>query len=67
MKTLCLAFAIGFAAISSVHAAPTNTTCPVGGRPVKPGFVSTFKGKEYALCCAKCKAKFDASPAQYAK
>lgn len=67
MKTLLATIALGLAAVASLNAAPANTTCPVGGRPVKPGFVSTFKGKEYAFCCAKCKAKFDAAPAQYAK
>jgi YHS domain-containing protein len=67
MKTLLTITAFAVATLSSISAAPENTTCPVGGKPVKPGFVSKYQGKEYALCCAKCKAKFDAEPAKYAK
>ena len=67
MRTVLTSLAFSIAAAFTLHAAPSNTTCPVGGRPVKPGFVATYKGKEYALCCNKCKAKFEAEPEKYAK
>lgn len=67
MKTLLAALALAFIAVSSMNAAPENTACPVSGKPVKAGVVSKFQGKDYGLCCAKCKAKFDADPAKFAK
>ncbi|MEM9345370.1 MAG: DUF2231 domain-containing protein [Planctomycetota bacterium] len=44
---------------------PVNEKCPVAGAPVKAEFVSTFEGKTIGFCCASCKAKFDANPAQF--
>lgn len=67
MKTIASTLALLCFALGTLQAAPANTTCPVGGRPVKAGFVATYKGKEYGLCCAKCKAKFEAEPEKYAK
>ncbi len=67
MKTLFSIAALSFALASAASAAPENTACPVSGKPVKAGVVSKFQGKDYGLCCAKCKAKFDADPAKFAK
>lgn len=61
-KLLCLAFAISGVA----SAAPVNTTCPVGSRPIRTDITSTYQGKEIAFCCNNCKKKFDAEPAKYA-
>jgi YHS domain-containing protein len=67
MKTLFSVAALSFAMAFAASATPENTACPVSGKPVKPGIVSKFQGKEYGLCCAKCKAKFDAEPARFTK
>ncbi|MFK7788156.1 MAG: c-type cytochrome domain-containing protein, partial [Phycisphaeraceae bacterium] len=46
-------------------AKPVNANCPVGGVPIKPGFVSTFEGKTIGFCCGGCKGKFDADPSKF--
>ena len=45
---------------------PINTKCPVSGAAIKPGFVSTYKGKTIGFCCNNCKGKFDANPEKFA-
>jgi YHS domain-containing protein len=64
MKKLLALFALSFAAV--VSAAPVNTVCPVGSRPIRSDVTSVYQGKEVAFCCTKCKAKFDANPSAYA-
>jgi YHS domain-containing protein len=64
MKKLLTLLALATAGVLS--AAPVNTTCPVGARPVRTDITSNYQGKEVAFCCTKCKAKFDANPAAYA-
>ncbi len=49
-----------------VFAAPVNTTCPVGARPIRTDITSIYQGKTVAFCCLKCKAKFDAAPSKFA-
>ena len=67
MKTLFSIATLSIVLAFTASAAPANTECPVSGKPIKPGVVSTYKGKQYGLCCTKCKAKFDAEPAKFAK
>ncbi len=64
MKKLLTVLALSFATARS--AAPVNTVCPVGARPIRSDITSTYQGKEVAFCCNKCKAKFDANPEAYA-
>lgn len=64
MKKLLTLLAVSAAGLLS--AAPVNTVCPVGARPIRTDVTSKFKDKEVAFCCTKCKAKFDANPAAYA-
>ena len=47
--------------------APINTTCPVTGKAVKADSPTTlYRDRTVALCCNKCKSKFEADPAKYA-
>ncbi len=55
-----------FALTGVAQAAPINKTCPVGSRPARMDITVMHEGKEVALCCNKCKAKFEADPAKYA-
>lgn len=64
MKKLLPLLAIAVTGLAS--AAPVNTSCPVGARPIRTDITSIYQGKEVAFCCTKCKAKFDANPSQYA-
>jgi YHS domain-containing protein len=64
MKKLLTLLAFSVATVLS--AAPVNTVCPVGARPIRSDVTSMYQGKEIAFCCTKCKAKFDANPAAYA-
>ncbi|MFZ4765992.1 MAG: YHS domain-containing protein [Roseimicrobium sp.] len=57
--------ALVFAMVATAQAAPVNTTCPVGSRPIRTDITSNYQGKVVAFCCNKCKAKFDANPAQF--
>jgi YHS domain-containing protein len=61
-----LLFVLAFTATGVLSAAPANTTCPVGSRPIRTDITSNYNGKQIAFCCNKCKAKFDAEPAKYA-
>ncbi len=46
--------------------AAVNTKCPVTGKAVKADSPTTqFRGRTVALCCNKCKAKFEADPDKY--
>ncbi len=50
-----------------VAAAPSNTTCPVMGRPIDPSVpTSVYRGQVIGFCCAGCKPTFDANPEAYA-
>ena len=64
MKKLLIV--LSFTVAGALSAAPVNTTCPVGARPIRADVTSNYQGKEVAFCCTKCKAKFDANPAAYA-
>ena len=66
MKHLLAVMAFSLVLGGFASAAPANTTCPVGSRPIRSDITSTYQGKEIAFCCNKCKAKFDAEPAKYA-
>jgi YHS domain-containing protein len=64
MKRLILLLTL--TASGMLSAAPVNTVCPVGSRPIRADITSTYQGKEIAFCCNNCKKKFDAEPAKYA-
>ncbi len=66
MKKLLSLLGVALAVATLAPAAPVNTVCPVGARPVRTDVTSNYQGKEVAFCCTKCKAKFDAEPAKYA-
>jgi len=66
MKNLSAVMAFSFIAAGFASAAPVNTQCPVGARPIRSDITSVYQGKEIAFCCNKCKSKFDAEPAKYA-
>ena len=66
MKNLLTLLAASFALATAASAAPVNTTCPVGSRPIRTDITSHYQGKEIAFCCNNCKKKFDAEPAKYA-
>lgn len=44
-----------------------NKECPVSGEEIDPSDykVASFEGKDYAVCCNKCKRKFEKEPAKY--
>lgn len=66
MKKLLTLLVLSFGLSGIATAAPVNTSCPVGARPIRTDITSHYQGKEIAFCCNKCKAKFDAEPAKYA-
>lgn len=43
----------------------TKLACPVSGKPIDKSMSSEFGGGKVCFCCAKCKAKFDASNAKF--
>lgn len=43
----------------------TDPVCGMQVDPQKAASSSEFQGKQYYFCCAGCKKKFDAAPAQY--
>jgi len=46
---------------------PINKECPVTGKAVKADSPTTqHRGRTVALCCNKCKSKFEADPGKYA-
>ena len=45
----------------------TDVVCGMKIDPAKAAGQSQYQGKTYYFCSASCKAKFDASPHQYAK
>ena len=47
--------------------AAINTKCPVTGKAVTADSPTTeYRGRTVALCCKKCKSKFEADPDKYA-
>lgn len=66
MKTLFSVLALS-AIASFASAEPANKECPVSGKPAKASVTTTHNGKEVALCCNNCKAKFEADPAKFEK
>lgn len=44
-----------------------DVVCGMQIEPANAAGSSQYKGKTYYFCSASCKAKFDASPEQYAK
>jgi hypothetical protein len=44
--------------------APLNATCPMTGRPVKPGYTRTWHGKAVGFCGPGCAGAWDRAPAE---
>lgn len=44
-----------------------DVVCGMQVDPAKAAATSVYAGKKYYFCSNSCKAKFDASPVQYAK
>lgn len=65
MKTLLALIAAALVTVPAL-ADPANANCPTSGKPVDKAMTSTY-AKKISFCCEKCKAKFDAEPAKFAK
>jgi hypothetical protein len=44
---------------------PVNSTCPVAGTPIEPGFAIVHKGRVIGFCCRHCVGKFLEDPEKY--
>lgn len=65
MKHLLFLLAvIGLIARPLCAAEAPNQNCPISGKPVVAAH-TTIYAKTVALCCNKCKAKFDETPKAY--
>ena len=60
---LCLLTVLGLAAGSATAAEAANKDCPIDGKPAAA--TKTVYAKTVALCCNKCKAKFEETPKAY--
>ena len=61
---LCLLSVFGLAVSPLVAADAANKDCPISGNPAVAAHQTTY-AKTVALCCNKCKAKFDENPKGY--
>lgn len=61
---LCLLSILGLAASPAAAADAANKDCPIDGKPAATAN-KTMYAKTVALCCNKCKAKFDENPKAY--
>ena len=61
---LCLLTVLGFITGSAAAAEAANKDCPVTGNPAGDANKTVYV-KTVALCCNKCKAKFDENPKAY--
>lgn len=43
----------------------SDERCVVFGLSANSKIVVTYKGKQYKLCCYRCKKRFEADPDQY--
>ena len=66
MKKLTTLILLAFALLTgfSRAAEALNTVCPVSGKPVNTAITSNYS-KTVAVCCNKCKARFNATPKAY--
>ena len=58
---LCLLSVLGLIAGSAAAADAPNKDCPITGKPAAAANKTVY-AKTVALCCTKCKAKFDETP-----
>ena len=73
MKTFVLTAALAAALTGSALAAPAKRAaplvCPITGEKIASvkdaAGHSTYHGKTYYFCCARCKPQFDDNPAKY--
>lgn len=61
---LCLLSVLGLVAGSAFSADAPNKDCPISGKPAVAAN-KTLYSKTVALCCNKCKAKFEETPKAY--
>lgn len=61
---LCLLSVLGFITGSAAAADAANANCPITGKPAAAANKTVYV-KTVALCCNKCKAKFDENPKAY--
>ena len=61
---LCLLSVLGLVAGPLSAADAANKDCPISGKPAVAANTTTYV-KTVALCCNKCKAKFDETPKAY--
>ena len=52
-------------AASSDALKPSNTCCPVTGKPLDPDVAIVYKGKVIGFCCKHCLAQFLEDPAKF--
>lgn len=55
----------GVVSAVAVELKPSNTVCPVSGKPVDPRYVVLHKGKLIGFCCEKCGAAFWSEPEKF--
>jgi YHS domain-containing protein/mono/diheme cytochrome c family protein len=55
----------GQALVTAAPIEAVNKKCPVMGEDIDPAQFSTVQNQRVAFCCAKCKAAFDAKPADF--
>ncbi len=60
----CVLSILALIAGASCGADAPNKSCPIDGKPVVAANTTTY-AKTVALCCTKCKAKFDETPKAY--
>lgn len=51
--------------INTVRLTPSNTTCPVSGKPVDPLYTVVYDGKVIGFCCPNCPKTFWEDPTAY--
>lgn len=51
--------------VNTVRLTPSNTTCPVSGKPVDPLYTVVYDGKVIGFCCPNCPKTFWEDPSQF--
>ncbi len=51
--------------INTVRLTPSNTICPVSGKPVDPLYTVVYDGKVIGFCCPNCPKTFWEDPAKF--
>ncbi len=51
--------------VAKTGKSPVNTNCPVTGKALCEGVITSVRGQSVGFCCDKCKAAFVANPDKY--